>query len=110
MMKIKLEENMFVNYVVKVSSLQIASKNTCLHTVISKGFLVIFVENNSKMIHVTEDTWFVFMAKSILVKYVTKIFQQSMALICTKEKSMVLCTKPNKSHFYSKSLHLYKLI
>ena len=93
MMKIKQAENMYVNCVVKVSLHQTVWKSICLPIVISKDFLVIFVENNWRMILVIEDIWFVYMDKSSLVKYVTKIFQPLMASICTKEKFMVLCTK-----------------
>ena len=45
----------------------------------SKGSLVMFVANSSKMIPATEDIWFVFMGKNLLVKFVTRIFLLSMA-------------------------------
>ena len=45
----------------------------------SKGSLVMFVANSSKMIPATEDIWFVSMGKNSLVKFVTRIFLLSMA-------------------------------
>ena len=45
----------------------------------SKGFLVMFVANSSKMILATEGIWFVSMGKNILAKFVTRTFLLSMA-------------------------------
>jgi hypothetical protein len=45
------------------------------------------------MTHVTEDIWFVCMDKSTLVTFAIRTFRPLMALICTNEKYMELCTK-----------------
>ena len=96
-MRIKLVENMFVNYVAKDFSHPIVSRNTCSLIVISRDFPVTFVANSSKMTRAIEDTWSVCMAKSILVKYAIRTFRPSTVLICIKEKCMVSCTKVQSS-------------
>ena len=72
----------------------------------SKGSLVMFVANSSKMIPATEDIWFVFMGKNSLVKFVALILHPKNGLKFTSETSMVVVFK-NLESCLSETIEIY---